>query len=72
MKVLAVFGDAEVLVKDYLNTKLVTRAEPYAAGATAGLMLPAGWTRAAAPFVLVAWDGTPVVTHPVMAGPRCA
>jgi hypothetical protein len=67
MKVLAIFGDAEVLLKTYLATALAARSESYAIGATVGLILPAGWTRAAAPFVLVAWDGTPVVTHPVMA-----
>jgi hypothetical protein len=67
VKVLAVFGDAELLVKTYLAGALAARAESYAVGASVGLILPAGWTRSAAPFVLVAWDGTPAMTYPAMA-----
>lgn len=63
MKPLVGFADPEVATKDLLKRLLPSRPEPCATGAAVGLSLPAEWdprSPTVAPFVQVAWDGTPL------------
>lgn len=61
---LVVWPDPEREAIDRLNHALPLRDETYAAGATAGIVLPANWTTASDPFLTVALDGIPIVKYP--------
>lgn len=69
MKTLAVAPDAERLVGEYLTTALLSRGEDV----TVGAKVPATWNPLAIseggskPHVLVALDGTPSATYPIVA-----
>jgi hypothetical protein len=60
-----VYGDAEVRVRELL-TELLTELLA-AEECTVAIGMPRGWTVDAPLHVEVAWDGTPVLAHPVVA-----
>jgi hypothetical protein len=61
-KVAVTFPDVERAVIDYLTPLFTGRA-------TVGIKLPAGWTTASTPHLVVRSDGTPTMRYPVMARP---
>lgn len=63
MKPLAVFPDAERATVDLLTALL----DEWAPDFTCGVGVPPDWTPASPTHVRVAWDGTPVLEHPVVA-----
>lgn len=69
MKTLAVVADAERIVGEYLTTALLSRGEDV----TVGAKVPSTWNPLAIseggskPHVLVALDGTPSATYPIVA-----
>lgn len=63
MKTLATVPNVRKLIVDYLTPALITRGEDV----TVGIDLPAGWTTASKPHILVALDGTPGATYPITA-----
>lgn len=62
-KLVAVPPNVRKLIVDYLTPALIARGEDV----TVGIDLPAGWTTASKPHILVALDGTPGATYPVTA-----
>lgn len=61
-----VYPDAERAVVDLLGTLLAAAGE----GASVGVGVPTGWDPTVdLPHLQVAWDGTPIVEHPIVA--RC-
>ena len=63
MKTLATPPDVIDLVINYLTPILITRGEDV----TVGDELPATWTTASKPHILVAHDGAPNATYPIVA-----
>ena len=63
MKLLATVPDAERIVIDYLTAALAARSQDV----TVGVNVPLTWTAGTKPHVQVGWDGTPVVSYPVVA-----
>lgn len=67
MTLLAVtYGDVERLIVDHLTAVL---AGQLPAGATIGVDVPASWVPTSPMHVQVLWDGTPTMTHPIVANP---
>lgn len=58
------YPDPEVLIVDHLTTLL---AGHLPAGATVGVGVPGNWRPTSPAHVEVAWDGTPSITHPIVA-----
>lgn len=63
MKTLATVPNVRKLIVDYLTPALITQGEDV----TVGIDLPAGWTTATKPHILVALDGTPEAEYPISA-----
>lgn len=63
MKPLVTYPDPEIALRALLD-ELIAPHEPTA---TVTVGVPTDWTPASPPHLEVAWDGTPNMTHPVVA-----